>query len=203
MVKNNIAVHALWLTNSTPARPDHLGSVNRLLKTFCELDICCALVGTYPAYIAGVLSSHYVDSLRLSQLCIARTDSPILDNIYRKCPNFQIEPFRFSITADKEFANYRDYSVYEITHGDVTVPFLLAVIDVSVNCGSKSNINLAEFMWGNASIFALKMYGTVCIPLDTLTVSYLHHHGATSGGWSPDSLLRKCSKEYHLYSDLS
>jgi len=119
---------------------------SRLCETFCELDICCALVGTYPACITGVLSSHYVERLRVSQLCIARTDSPILDNIYRKCPNFQVGPFRFSINAGKEYANYRNYSGYEITYGDVTVPFLLAVVDVSVNWGSKSSINLAEIM---------------------------------------------------------
>ena len=36
--------HAVWLTEFTPARIEHLGFVNRLLHTFCELDICCALV---------------------------------------------------------------------------------------------------------------------------------------------------------------
>jgi len=87
-------------------RLDHLGFVIRLLNTFCSLDICCALVGKYPAYIAGVPISHYVDRLRLSQLCIARTDSPILDNIYRTFPKFEIVPFRFRITAEEEYANY-------------------------------------------------------------------------------------------------
>jgi len=32
LVKNNIAGHVLWLTHFTPARLDHLGYVNRLLK---------------------------------------------------------------------------------------------------------------------------------------------------------------------------
>ena len=99
------------VTHFTPARRDHLGFVNLLLKEFCALDICCALVGTYPAYIGGVLSSHYVDRLRLSQLCIARTDSPIIDNIYRKFPNFDIGPFKFHLTAEDEYANFLDYSV--------------------------------------------------------------------------------------------
>ena len=63
---------------------------------------------------------------------------------------------KFHLTAEDEYANYPDYSVYEITHDGVTVPFLLAVVDVSVPCGSKSNIYLAELMWENASIFAFK-----------------------------------------------
>jgi len=163
---------------------------------FCALDICCALVGTYPAYIEGVLSSHYVDRLRLGQLCIARTDSHILDNIYKKFPTFEIGPFGFHITAEEEYANYPDYSVNEITHGDVTLPFLLAVVDVSVHCGSKPSINLVEFMWENACIFAFKMYGIVCVPLDTTMVFYLHHHGATSGCCTPESLSKKCLEEF-------
>ena len=129
-------------------------------------------------------------------MCIARTNSPILDNIYKKFPTFKIGPFRFRITAEEEYANNPDYSVYLITHDGVTVPFLLAVVDVFVHCGSKSSINLAEFMWGNACIFAFKMYGRVCVPLDTPTVFYLHYHGATSGGWSPDSLCKVCLEEF-------
>jgi len=68
LVKNNTAGHGLCLTHFTAARLDQLGFVNRLFKAFCELDIGCALVGTYPACIARVLISHYVDNLRLIQL---------------------------------------------------------------------------------------------------------------------------------------
>ena len=196
LVQGNIAGHALWLPHFTPVRIDHRSFVNRLLKTSCALNICCALMGTYPAYVAGVLSSHYVDSLRLSQLCIARTKSPILDNIYRKFPTFEIGPFRFHITADEEYANCPDYSVYDITHDDVTVPFLLVVVDVSVHFGSIYSINLVEFMWENACIFAFKMYAKICVPLDTPTFFYLNNHGDISGGWSPDYLCKECLDKF-------
>jgi len=167
-----------------------------LIKKLCALDIFCALVGTYPAYTADVHSSHYVDQLRLSQLCIARTHSTILNNIYRKFHNFDIGPFKFHLTAEDEYANFPDYSVYEITHDSVTVPFLFTVINVSVTCGLKTNINLAVFMWENSSIFSFKMYGIVSDPFDTPTVLYLHHQGATSGGWTPDSLCKECLNEF-------
>jgi len=99
------------------------------IKELSSLDICCSLVGTYPAYIAGVLSSHYADQLRLSELCIARTDSPILDNIYRKFPNFNFGTYKFHLNAeDDDNASFPDYSVYEITHDGVTVPFLITVM---------------------------------------------------------------------------
>jgi len=124
LVQENIAGNDVCLTHLLPVRLDYLGFVIRLLET-CALDICCALVGTYPAYIVGVLSSHYTDRLRVSQLCIGRTDSPILDNSYRKLPSFEIGPFRFSITTEEDYASFPDYSVYKITHGGVTIPFLL------------------------------------------------------------------------------
>ena len=70
------AGHAVWFTEFTPARLEHLGFVNRLLQTFCEQDIWCALVNAYPAYVAGVLSVFSTGGMRLSLLYIARTDSP-------------------------------------------------------------------------------------------------------------------------------
>jgi len=78
----------------------------------------------------------------------------------------------------------------------VTVLFLITFIDVFVPCGSKSNINLAEIIWENSSIFAFKMYGIVCVPFDTHTVLYLHYHGDTSGDWTPDSLCKECLNEF-------
>jgi len=80
------AVHAMWLTEFTPAR---------LLQTFCMLDIFCALVNAYPAYIASVLSVFSTGDTRLSLLYIVRVDSPILDNIYNKVSSFQIGHFTF------------------------------------------------------------------------------------------------------------
>jgi len=122
------AGHAVWLTEFIPARLDHLGFVNRLLQTFCELDICCALVNTYPAYIAGALSVMSNGGQAISLLYIARADSPILDNIYNKLTSFQIGPFSFARVASEEYANYREYSLYAVTQGDVTIELLLGVV---------------------------------------------------------------------------
>ena len=70
------AGHAVWFTEFTPAKIDHLGFVNRLLHTFCELDICCALVNADPSYIAGVISVFSTGGPRISLLYFARVDSP-------------------------------------------------------------------------------------------------------------------------------
>jgi len=64
------AGHGVWFTEFRPARMDYLGFFNRLLQTFCELEIFCALVNAYPAYIAGALSVYSTGGLRLCLLYI-------------------------------------------------------------------------------------------------------------------------------------
>jgi len=190
------AGQAMWLTEFTPVRLDHLGFVNRLLQTFCVLDICCALVNAYPAYIAGVLSVFSTGVTRLSLLYNARVDSPILDNIY-KVPSFQIGPFTFVLTDSERFDDFNDYSIYAITQGKETVQFLIGVVDTAtITYGSKSSINLLEFLWDNTLIFVFLKCGIVCVPFDSPKVLYLRHNGVTSRGWMQNTLCRPCFGNY-------
>jgi len=55
----NGAGNGICLVHLTPTRLDNLRFVDHLLKTLCSLDIFCALVGTYPVYIASVPNSYY------------------------------------------------------------------------------------------------------------------------------------------------
>jgi len=59
LVKGNIVGNVIWLPHFTPVSLGNLRFVNQLLHTFCAPDMCCALTATYPAFIAGVLSSYY------------------------------------------------------------------------------------------------------------------------------------------------
>jgi len=189
------AGHSVWLTEFTPARIDLLDFVNRLLHTFGELDMCCALVNAYPAYIAGALSVYSTGGNAVSLLYVARTASPILDSIYNKVPSFQNGPFTFSLTALEQFANYRDFSLFAITQRAETVRLLIGGVD-SVTFGAKSSINLLEFLWDTTLQFAFEMYGIVCLPFDSPKVLYIRHYGATSGGWTHTSLCLRCYKDF-------
>jgi len=193
--------HAVWLQQFTPARIDHLSFVHRLLQTFCELDICCTITGTYPAYIAGVLASFYNTAPCIGGLHIARNSSFILENFYRKAETFVIEPFQFRIMERQEYHAFPDFSTYEITFENVTLAFTVKIIDVEtfygepVYCGSKSNINFSEFIWEYLCCFALKSYAIVCVPFNTPTVLYLQHHRSNSEGWKSLVLCTNCVKE--------
>jgi len=132
----DVAGHAVWLPYFIPTKSDHLHFVNRLLKIFCELDICCTLTGTYPAYIAGALMSFNRTKPAIGAFCIARTTSIILDNIFRKAYSFEIGEYQFHLTDWRENDNMPDESTYAITLEDVTLNFSFNIVDVSVSCGS-------------------------------------------------------------------
>jgi len=169
-----------------------------LLQTFCELDICCTITGTYPAYIAGVLASFYNIAPCIGRLHIARTSPSILDNFYRKAETFVIEPFQFRIMERQEYDAFPEFSNYEITFENVTLAFSVRIIDVSTfngrseYCGSKSNINFSEFIWEYMCCFAVKLYSIVCVPFNTPTVLYLQHHRSNSEGWESVAVCNDC-----------
>jgi len=134
-------------------------------------DIGCGLVNVYPAYIAGVLNVFSTGGTRLSLLYIARTDSPIIDNIYYNVQSFQVVPFAFALAVSEENEINPDYNVYALTVGYETVEFLIGLVDVTDTVGSRSSINLME--WENTLIFAFTKYGIVCVPLGSPNVLYL------------------------------
>jgi len=102
----SVAGNALWLTHFSPVGLEHLRFVNRLLETSSALDICCAITGNYPAFIAGVLNSYYRTRPAVGVLNIARTDSSLLDNIYRKLHTLEFGHFDFHLTEWLEYKNF-------------------------------------------------------------------------------------------------
>ena len=98
----NVAVYAVWLPDFTPTILEHLQFLHHLSRTFCELDFCFALTGTYPAYIEGVFTSYCRTKPVIGGLHIARTTSTIVDNIYSKVYTFVIGPFQFRLTKWEE-----------------------------------------------------------------------------------------------------
>ena len=91
-----LAVTAVWFTEFTPVRLDHLDFVKRLLLTFCELDVCCAMINAYQAYIAGAVGLCSVGELALGVLYFAKFNSTLLDHFYLNDSYFLVGPFSFA-----------------------------------------------------------------------------------------------------------
>ena len=161
------------------------------------MDICCSIVNSYPAYIAGAVGVCSVGELALGVFYFAKLNSPFLDNVFLNDPYFEVGPFSFALSESIEHDEEPDYYVYQVTLGAETYTCLLGFVDtVTVPCGSASNINFTEFLWDNTVVFSFQKYGIVAVPLDSPRILYLQHHGAESSGWTQSSLCQRCARHY-------
>jgi len=134
------------------------------------MDICCVLTGNYTVYISRVHNSYYRTRPVVAGLHIARTNSNVLENTYRNVHIIEIGEFEFGLTEWLEYESFPDYSIYDVKQEVVTVPFKITIVDFSAYCGSRSSVNLSQFIWKHVCTFGDKMYAKVCACLNALTV---------------------------------
>ena len=101
------AGNAIWLTKFQPKKQEHLNFVRLLLCTLFKLDICCAISGSYTAYVAGIFSSYFAVTL-----CVAKHNSVIINTPSVMAQNFTIRPFEFRLHENQ--LNAPDYKMYNI-----------------------------------------------------------------------------------------
>ena len=118
------AGNSIWLTQFQPKKQEHLNFIRLLLCTVCKLNICCAISGTYPAYVAGMLSSYFAVTL-----CVAKQNSVITDPLSEMAQNFMIGLFEFQL--NKNQVNAPNYKVYNITYENTSVLFQIISIDMT------------------------------------------------------------------------
>lgn len=182
-VLRSVAGNAIWLTQFKILNLDHLEVIELLLPTLCTLGMCCAISGTYAAYIAGTFNSYLAVTL-----CILKTtSSTILDPLFkrRSVQNLDVGPFTFKINGKEQTVNDDFSSGCEIKYEDVSIPFQIILIDAAEECSPKCNLNLVGFIWKYLVTVKFKMYAIVALPFDTPEeeILYLKHYRANSEGW--------------------
>ena len=88
----------MWLMEYIPKNYDNKNVIELLLSQLCLMGLCCVISGTFPAFTAEMINSYNIITL-----CIAITDSIILDHILGRNgrePNFTIGSFVFSFGED-------------------------------------------------------------------------------------------------------
>ena len=103
--------------------------------------------------------------------------------LLQKAPEYTILSFDFRFLSNRDNKHFTDYSTYEISYEGVTLTFQLVLVDATMDCGPRSCINFADFVWENIKTFTFILYAILCVPLDTPTVLYFHHYRSTSDGW--------------------
>jgi hypothetical protein len=151
--------------------------------------LCCAISGTFPTYVAGILNSYHVIALS-----IARTSSTTaFDCLSKKnVTREQIGPFKLEFREE----NNEDFMHCEITLGDISLPFNIIIVDTTKECGPRSNLNYVEFLWNHMVLLQFKKYAIVAVPFEIPTIFYLKHYRATSEGWKTSLLCEICFDEY-------
>jgi hypothetical protein len=71
--------YGIWLDDFRATHHKYKEFFTQLLKGLFTFNLCCAIVGGFLAYVAGLF--HSFDSVTLA---IAVTDSPILDQLFSK-----------------------------------------------------------------------------------------------------------------------
>ena len=123
----------MWLMEYIPKNYDNKNVIELLLSQLCLMGLCCVISGTFPAFTAEMINSYNIITL-----CIAITDSIILDHILGRNgrePNFTIGSFVFSFGED-------DLGDYTIMYNGISLTFQIFPIDTLNERGPHSNINL-------------------------------------------------------------
>ena len=114
--------HAIWFGKFTPVRQDHLVFVQSLLQTLYSLSIYYTLTGVYPAYIAGMLGSHYIDErFYISHVYIAKSTFAILGLLLQKAAEFKIGTSTFDSNTKETFTFSRLFHLRNYVWGCDTI----------------------------------------------------------------------------------
>jgi hypothetical protein len=171
---------AIWLTEFTPKRNEHLHFVEILLNTLCALGICCTLAGKYPTYCSGILELYHVIALY-----VAKTKSAV--SHLSKKHDFMLGDFKFE---------YRVAEEYSVSLHNKSILLEIIFIDTAIDCGPFSNLNFVDFIWTNLIVLQFKKYAIVAVPFETPKILYLKHYRASSDGWKTNLLCDGCSDTY-------
>jgi hypothetical protein len=177
-----------WITEFTPIEYMHINFFILLLQEFFERGICCAIVGTFPTYLAGVFSSF--DRLILA---VAVTTSSFLQEILQRnrTPDISFRFGKFRFFLERKGVDYSHYKV--ILDG---VVFLISIhLFDSENCGRGSNLNFINYSWDNYLILPCRKYSIVILETEFLKhprIYYLKHYRAGSDGWTARLYCNSC-----------
>jgi hypothetical protein len=176
-----------WLTEFRPVRLDNMKLCDRLLRDFQNHGICAAIVGNFPAYLAGVLRAY-----SRIEIAIAATNNISLFDILQRdvgyTVTFNFGFFEFYLeTVNERYINYR------VKHDESE--FKIAIYPI--NCSKVtiySKLNLVHYFWEECELIPLTRYSVVLLVIDipVSTIFFLKHHRIESDGWTSRLVCSAC-----------
>jgi hypothetical protein len=176
-----------WLTQFRPVRLDNMKLCNRLLRDFQNHGICAVIVGSFPAYLAGVLRAY-----GRIEIAVAATGSLSLFDILQRdvgyTVTFNFGFFEFYLETVNEY-----YINYRVKHEESEIKITI----YPINCPKAtiySKLNLVHYFWDECALVPLTRYAVVLLVIDipVSTIVFLKHHRITSDGWTSRLVCPAC-----------
>lgn len=153
----SIAGNATWVNEFETIEYERKQFFDRLLLELFKQNVCCAIVGTFPAFRAGIFSSF-----NNVTLAIANTKDPFLEKIIQRNGgphnSFWVGAFNFL----RESLGITSIE-YTVKYEDITIPFLVQPVATSKHCGRDCNLNLVYYVLENFSFLACRKYAIVLL----------------------------------------
>jgi hypothetical protein len=179
------------LNEFTPIFYEQKNLFHHLFRELYLLGICCSIIGTFPAYTAGVFRSYGTVIL-----AVALTESLVVDKfIEHGGPHlaFSVGSFRFILSnVCSEGFNYAG------KYNDMVTEILIFPVINLIECGPRSNLNFVYHLWKWCSFVPCRKYSIVLLPTDIPRIFYLKNFTAESDGWTCDLFCDKCISVYKI-----
>ena len=190
-VRSNCGTNAAWLTEFVPIYYEPMNFFVLLLEAFMWHGICCAIVGNFPAYLAGIFCSF-----NRVELAIVVTRNPglydILQRGRRYSRSFKFgQKFRFVLKTNAD-----NYFTYRVLLDDLLFFIRVYPVYSSRGGGRLSNLNLVHYFWDNCTVLSCRKYSMVILAMETPNHSrpfFLKHYRAESDGWTSRLFCDSCA----------
>ena len=164
-----------------------------LLKQFFKFDICMHVMGSYPAYVAGLLPS-----IDWAMVYVALKDHPVLNVLFQRSSDlaqtFDFGPFVFNLLWNE---GGTDIVRYHVTRGNFEVDIAFVGVDSTVPCGNHSNVDFVHYIWQNLDMVGMQMHAITILPgHPSQRLLCLRHYMARSLGWRTPSRCIGCTDQF-------
>jgi hypothetical protein len=152
-VRSNCGPNAAWLTEFVPIYYEHINFFVLLLEEFMRQGFCCAIVGNFPAYLAGIF-----DSFNRVKLAIVVTRNCGLYDILQRGRQYS-RSFHFGQKFHFLLKTVADnYFTYSVLLDDLLFFIRVYPVYSSRGGGRLSNLNLIHYFWDNCTVLSCRKY---------------------------------------------
>ena len=150
------------------------------------------VMGSYPAYVAGLLLSFY-----WVMVFLALKDHPILNFLFQRrselVQTFDIGPFVFNLLWTE---GGLDIVRHHVTWGNFEVDIAFEGVYSTVPCGNLSKVDFVHYIWQNLDMIGMQMHAITILQGHPSQRLPCLHYMASNLGWRTPSRCIGCTDQF-------